>query len=81
MLPEEPGSETSCIASGRNESFDSRPVNNSGSKFTAWYASRFVAVVVDMDEACRRAGEVPLSTEAASDNAHVANSAVSSRTH
>ena len=70
------------MACGRDESFDSRPVNTSGSDFAPWYESRFVVVVVGVEEkALCRAGEVPLRMEAASDKAHVASSAVSSRTH
>lgn len=82
MLPGEPGSETSCMASGRDESIDSRLLDTLGSEFAPLYESNFVAVVVGVQEkACCRAGEVPLIIETASDSAHVANSAVSSRTH
>ena len=69
------------MASGRDESCDSRPVNASESEFAPRDESMFVAVVVGVDEkACCRAGEVPPRMEAAPDSAHAASSAVSSRT-
>lgn len=44
-MPEEPDSETACMASGRDESV-SRLLDTSESEFAPWCESTFVAVVV-----------------------------------